>query len=486
MQFLFDRIETEVINRPHVLALRDDNRSLTWLELRNAIAHSASQLRSLGPRLGLLCDNTCTYVVAQLAAAFSGVTLVPLPGFFSDQQLSTLVHDAALDGILVEAHTEARAIRFNRPITRAVLHTEPAKPIEFRSGFEMVIYTSGSSGAPKGVCHGEMQLEAAVRGLAAASTGSSKDSYFSILPLPMLLETICAIFLPVFCGARIHLATAIARQVMHGKTDGILATIVNEKASAVTLVPQLLGALLFQMKAAKIQSPPSLRFVAVGGASVSTEILKLGEQLGVPIYQGYGLSECCSVVTLNRAGANRISTVGKPLEGVTVRIEEGEIVVAGPTVMNHYLGGKSASGVWRTGDLGSIDPEGFLTVHGRKDNLIVTSLGRNVSPEWVESTLMADPRIALAVVTGSGGPSLHALLIPSTYGQVWFTGASQRDIEVLVAALCKSLPAYAIPGRIKVLSMQQAAEAMLITANSRPIRCRIQDFVAKQQSATIH
>lgn len=484
MRFLFNRVNAEAELRPDVIAITDDDTSLTWFELKQAVAHTARLQSTLGSRLGLLCGNSCDYAVAQLAAAFSGITLVPLPDFFSDQQLATIVRDAALDGIITDEVSEARAIRMKRPVARHVINRSPTEKLHFVPGFEMVIYTSGSSGAPKGVRHGERQFEAAVHALAIASQGSHNDRYLSVLPLSMLLEAVCAIFLPILCGARIRLATEIARQVMRGRVDGILDAVTKEQTTAMVLVPQLLRALLFQLKGANVTAPPSLRFVAVGGASVPADILTLAATLKMPVYEGYGLSECCSVVTLNSPGAVRSNTAGRPIEGVTLHVEDGELVVESPTVMNGYLNGPSVNGRWRTGDLGTIDADGFVTIHGRKDNLIVTSLGRNVSPEWVESALMADPRIALAVVTGPAEPSPRLLLVPTAYGQPWFETATAQDVDTLVAALCHTLPAYAVPKDTRVVSIQQAAEAMLLTANGRPVRCRVQDFMARPINLT--
>ncbi|MCM2293793.1 AMP-binding protein [Allorhizobium sp. BGMRC 0089] len=485
MQFLFDRINEEARLRPNEIVLSDDHCHLSWSDLKHALAHGARLQKALGSRLGLLCSNSCDYVVAQLSAVFSGITLVPLPDFFSDEQLATIVQDAALDAICIDAAHEARAARLEKPLHRLVIQTEPCEALAFTPGFGMIIYTSGSSGTPKGVCHGEKQLEAVVRALALASKGRPDDRYLSVLPLPMLLETICAIFLPILCGARIRLATDIARQVMRGQTSGILSAILAEHASAIVLVPQLLRTLVFQLKVSGMRAPASLRFVAVGGAAVPADSLVMAEELGLPVYEGYGLSECCSVVTLNTDEAKRPGTAGKPLDGIRLHIEDGEILVESPSVMTQYLNGPRMDGIWRTGDLGSIDADGFLTVHGRKDNLIVTSLGRNISPEWVENALACDPRIALAVVTGPAEPALRALLIPSAFGRDWFAAAGEDEIRALVMTLCRTLPAYAVPQDIRRISMEQAAQAMLFTANGRPVRSRIRAYLSRPQDALL-
>jgi long-subunit acyl-CoA synthetase (AMP-forming) len=101
------------------------------------------------------------------------------------------------------------------------------------------------------------------------------------------------------------------------------------------------------------------------------------------------------------------------VERLSVSIEEGEIVVDGPSITDGYLGQRPANRPWCTGDLGEIDRDGLVTIHERKDSVLVTSFGRNISPEWIETMLLADPRVALCIVTGHGEPHLTVLFIPS-------------------------------------------------------------------------
>ena len=120
---------------------------------------------------------------------------------------------------------------------------------------------------------------------------------------------------------------------------------------------------------------------------------------------------------------------GQPLPGLEVAIEDGEIVVQGPTVMDGYLHGEAAPRRWRTGDAGSLDADGFLTVYGRLDNLIVTPYGRNLSPEWIETMLLGDPRIGACVLCQAGDPArLTVLLVPSRLGEGWFKTAQEEEI----------------------------------------------------------
>ena len=214
--------------------------------------------------------------------------------------------------------------------------------------------------------------------------------------------------------------------------------------------------------------PESLRFVAVGGAPVSETLAARAWELGIPVHEGYGLTECCSVVAVNRPGRRKAGTVGEPLPGLDVRIEEGEVVVSGPTVMAGYLHAKSITDQpWRTGDLGSLDRDGYLCVTGRKDNLLVTSSGRNISPEWVEAIIAGDARIAACAVLGHGEPHLSVLLIPSPLGERWLMDAPRAHILLWLEQICIDAPAYAVPKDFVVCPATEAKRIGLLTANGR-------------------
>ena len=159
---------------------------------------------------------------------------------------------------------------------------------------------------------------------------------------------------------------------------------------------------------------------------------------GLPVYEGYGLSECASVVSLNTPGADRPGTAGRPLPHLRLGVRDGELTVSGSSFLG-YLGAPDS---WRpervrTGDLGALDADGFVQVQGRRDNLIVTSFGRNLSPEWVEAELLAGPLLGQAVLFGSARPHCVALLWPRD------TGTPDAAIDDWLAAVNARLPDYA-------------------------------------------
>jgi long-subunit acyl-CoA synthetase (AMP-forming) len=153
---------------------------------------------------------------------------------------------------------------------------------------------------------------------------------------------------------------------------------------------------------------------------------------------------------------------------LSVEIDDGEIVVEGPSVMDGYLHGDLAARCWRTGDIGALDADGYLTVYGRRDNLIVLPNGRNISPEWIETMLAGDPRIGACVLGQAGNPAqLAVLLMPSGRGAEWFAAASRDDLLSLVEKACLSAPEYARPKAAFVIAREEAAARGLFTANGR-------------------
>jgi long-subunit acyl-CoA synthetase (AMP-forming) len=167
-----------------------------------------------------------------------------------------------------------------------------------------------------------------------------------------------------------------------------------------------------------------------------------------------------------------------------VSIDNGEIVVDGPSIMDGYLGQEPAHGAWRTGDLGAIDRDGFITVQGRRDSLLVTSYGRNVSPEWIETMLLADPRIAFCIVAGHGEPHLTAVFIPSPQGAAWFAKATATDFLDLLSNYCSDAPEYAVPRAYIVVSLEEALNNQLLS-NGRPIRKNVGKLALERAVASL-
>jgi len=467
MHKFFDRLWRQAAiagDRPAVVS---PNESLSYAALAERIRCHAKWATRLPRRVGLLFAKGTDSVICDLALTFAGKELIPLPDFFSDAQLMHVVQTAQLTDAVTDPVSIERARRLGLRVHQ--LAAENAADILPTSDATRIIFTSGTTGKPKGVCLGGRQMLASVAALAQASQASAGDRYLSVLPSSLLLEQIAGTYLPLSVGATICILPA---GIANSPGRHIATAVEETRATATVLVPELLAAWLKDLQALGRPAPDTLRFIAIGGAPLSQQLAAAAWAQGLPVYEGYGLSECCSVVALNRPDARRTGTVGRPLDDIKVAIDNNEIVVAGPTVMDGYLGTPKISGSWRTGDLGHFDADGFLIVTGRKDNVIVTAAGRNISPEWIEEIVAADSRIRHCVVVGYE-KELAALIVPND-SSICCDFSAVHD---LFTSAARDLPDYAKPRRYLAMSEQEFRHLDLLTGNSKPRRHEIGQVV---------
>lgn len=427
---MLSAISGHAASRPTAVALSDGEFGLTYAELEKLLSELVERLKDTGAKtLGLALDNSPLWAALDLASLSSGQMLVPLPGFFSHSQLAHVISDSGIDLILTD-RMEFRGFFENAgfKVTRVVEHEFCRKIyseiyIENRAksripfGTSKITYTSGTTGQPKGVCLGLGAIENVAVSLSSAAQASFEDRYLSVLPLAALLENIAGLYVPLLSGAACFLLP-LEKVGLYGaaKLDVVkMAGALSEhRATGTNLTPQLLQALLMLLEARPSMNLDSLRFVAVGGAPVSGRLLRRAQSLKLPVYEGYGLSECASVVSLNTPHNHRMGSVGKPLPHVQLKFgEDGEIFAKG-AVMLGYSGMEAVAlgEYWPTGDTGFLDEEGYLHLTGRKRNIFITSFGRNVAPEWVERELTHHPAIAQAAVFGEGRPWPVAVVVP--------------------------------------------------------------------------
>jgi long-subunit acyl-CoA synthetase (AMP-forming) len=477
MLAFFESLSESVEKRGSRPAITSQQSRLTYADLFERVQAHAGWARRLPKRVGLLFSKGCEQIVCDLALSFAGKELVPLPDFFSDMQLSQIVGAAQLSDVVADSKNIDRAKRLGVTVHAMAAETSTENMPEVDAG--RIIFTSGTTGNPKGVRLGSRQVLASVSALAEASAASASDRYLSVLPSALLLEQIAGIYLPLSVGGEIYVGADV-RESLSDFGAALAAVAEQTKPTATVLVPELLDEWLKALQVKRKQAPQSLRFIAVGGAPVPPSSAEAAWNQGLPVYEGYGLSECSSVVTLNRSNNRRPGTVGKPLSQVDVTIERGEIVVAGQTVMDGYLGGSPHQGVYYTGDLGYFDDEGFLVVSGRKDNVIVTSAGRNISPEWVEQVFAASVPIAHCVIVEHEG-QIAALIVPRDPT----LSTNHFAMHGLVNAACRALPDYARPRRFLAMSETEFRSLNLLAANARPRRSMAKKLMLDRSSALL-
>lgn len=496
MKAILDAINQHARQRPQAIALQGDTLALSYAQLAAEIDHLADHLEQQRPRaLGLLLDNGPAWVVADLAAARANVPVVPLPGFFSTTQLQHTLRDAGVDEIWTD--DPVRLAKLDAQAEHTPLHIAGTSLTNVRRSdsdkaqhalpatVHKVTYTSGTTGQPKGVCLGDETLQTVARSLVQATGMNDQDRHLCILPLATLLENLGGVYVPLLAGARC-VVPSLTKVGLRGAAQ-LDVTLLYQKllasqASTAIFTPQILQALVEYLEAGA-EHLPALRFVAVGGAPVAPLLLARAKECEIPVFEGYGLSECGSVVTVNTPGQERPGSVGRLLPHLKLRIaEDGELMLYGP-VSAGYLGENLQLAPDReplrelaTGDLGYVDPDGYLYLTGRKKNIFITSYGRNVAPEWVERELCIQPGIAQAVVFGDGKPWNVAVIVPSA-------DSSPAIIDRALLSANQRLPDYARIGNWLCVDQPFTVANGQYTASGRPRRAAIWEAYAKQIEA---
>lgn len=498
---ILDALQRHASRTPQATALIGDGETIDYATLWRRVDILADWLKQRSvKRAGLCGENGIAWIVADLAAWHAGVVTVPLPSFFSSAQLTyvlghtALTHVLACDGDLPPAaaiESCASPVADVRLDTlRIDPHSAAVDAATLPPGTCKITFTSGTTGNPKGVCLTTPMLEGVTRALVArihdAPDMESLQRHFTLLPLGTLLENVAGVYVPILLGKSV-VVRAGAVIGLHGSSTLDVPTLLRALHAAqpgsVILLPQILRALVLAAEQG-LAPPASLRFVAVGGAATSSSLLRRAQALGIPAFEGYGLSECASVVALNAPSAQRIGSVGRVLEHVRVRIDDGAILVAG-NVFPGYLGQpEGLQDSWLdTGDLGHVDDDGFLFVTGRRKHVIISSYGRNVSPEWVEAELALCPSIAQVMVIGDGQPSLGAIVVPA---QGMAFDAVQNDVTSANARL----PDYARVQQIVVADVPFTVANQALTDNGRlrrdVIAARYSPQIAALQQLTPH
>ncbi len=409
----------------------------------NTVADHAHILRNSGARAAIVSSPALAGTIREAGRLADGLEVL-----------------VVMDGAPEDAGGSPRLIHWST----LVADPEPPDDIALQAAaidagtLACLIYTSGTGGAPRGVmlphrtilsnCRGAFELLRPLR--------LRDETYLSYLPTSHSYEhTVGLFFLPsigteiVYCRGVEHLAADMltVRPTILTTVPRVLEVIRNRVLTQVARQPPwqqklfqraldlglkslddqrlgigewLLDLVLDRLVRAKVRARFGGRLKAAmsGGARLEPDVGRFFLALGLMVMQGYGQTEAGPVISANPPDAIRIDTVGRPLQGVDVRIAaDGEILVRGDLVMDGYCGRPEATaqairdGWLHTGDIGALDEAGYLRITDRKKDMIVLSGGENVSPAKIEGMLMAEPEISQAVVAGDGRSSLTALVV---------------------------------------------------------------------------
>ncbi|MFT7596146.1 MAG: long-subunit acyl-CoA synthetase (AMP-forming), partial [Paracoccaceae bacterium] len=216
MHLVFQALNAHAAARPDVVAFEDDAAAITWSDLSTRVADLAARLDGAPPTIGIGLAGGIDYVVADLAITLTGRRQVPLPFFFSAGQIAHVLSDAKVGAVITTTPAQFATLPQIRTIDPSLSNTAPRALPDYAGGAERVIYTSGSSGHPKGVIIGDRQLNASLFALSTVIAATPKDRHLSILPLAQLLEQICGIFLPILAGAHTVFRFAATKALFGG------------------------------------------------------------------------------------------------------------------------------------------------------------------------------------------------------------------------------------------------------------------------------
>ena len=446
------------------------NRQMLTQHIARVGAALRARMQPAAP-VAILADNMPEWLAIDMATQALDVVLVPLPSFFTPAQWLHVIDAAAVQAIFCADPAHAQALGFTRKVPfegRLGLY-ESAREITDRAdlrGVQKITFTSGTTSQPKGVCLSTVQQWDVAQALQRQLAPLDIRRHLNLLPFAVLLENIAGAYTALLSGAT-DICLPLAETGLAGASqfDPVvcLEAIARHQAESIILLPQMLQALV---AAAGVNDSRirSLKFIAVGGAKTPVALIHAARAKGFPVFEGYGLSECSSVVSLNLPGADRPGSCGKPLSNRRVRIApDGEIEVGGQGIAP-YLGEAPREQEWlASGDLGHLDDDGFLYIDGRKKNVLISAYGRNISPEWPESILLGAGPIGQAAVFGDARPYLVAAIVPAS---------REVGAEALQAAVNRAnqqLPDYA---RIRhwFCTLPFGTADATATANGRPRR----------------
>ncbi|MEO6811237.1 MAG: AMP-dependent synthetase/ligase [Isosphaeraceae bacterium] len=432
---------------------------LSWHAYRRQADRAAAGLVTLGveqgDRVGLLAENRLEWLVADIAILSAGAVGLPMHAPLAPKQVEFQLSHSGTRGVIVSSQSQADKVLASldqlpslefiisfdpvhvngrirqltwdalmqlghRERADASLEVQRREQATTRDDLATLIYTSGTTGVPKGVMLSHGNLLSNAEGALEATRIWPDDVLLSWLPYSHIYARTCDHYLTMLAESVVCLAE---------NHETLMTNLAETQPTWMTAVPRFYEKVWAAVEglppeahgpALRRMFGPRLRQLSSGGAPLPRHVAAGFEAAGVPLLEGYGLTESSPVISFNRLGHNKVGTVGQPIPGVEVRIDvDGEVLTKGPHVMMGYWHDPEATaavieGDWlRTGDVGQLDDDGYLSITDRKKDLIVTAGGKNVSPAEIERLLVSDPFIDQAVVIGDRRPCITALIVPN-------------------------------------------------------------------------
>lgn len=416
--------------------LSDNNQTLSYAQVEKRAAAFAEQLQEAGLRRGdmlaIMLPNSLNLLIGMLAAWRLGAAVTTINPTFTEREYSYQLTDSQAKILLAPADTVTEVPLITPEEIRGEITYPPKEhPEIIASDLALVVYTSGSTGAPKGVMLDHNNLLAMTEQMVTAFALSSADHALLVLPLFHVNSITVSFLTPMRVGAQVTVLERFA-------PDTFLAAIESVKPTYFSAVPAIY-ARLAELPAEVTPDVSSLRFAICGAAPVSPELLtRIEQRYDISLVEGYGLTEGTCASAVNPVdGLRKPGTVGPALEGQNIKIigpdgnevapgQRGEVLISGPIVMRGYLGRPEATaetireGWLHTGDVGIIDEDGYLSIVDRIKDMIIRG-GENIYPKEIEAYLAEHPDVLESAVIGAPHdrlgevPVAQVVLIPGSH-----------------------------------------------------------------------
>ncbi|CUU12626.1 o-succinylbenzoate--CoA ligase [Limosilactobacillus reuteri] len=396
----------QAATQPNQIAIDDGNERLSFAELKKQVEVLVGKIDHLNPgsRVGLLATNTLMSYKLALAIMCSGRTIVWLNWRLAGEELERQIKDSGLQLCLVENSLWRSGMTnpFKSYSAFLITNADPGELIPvFKSDWvASIMYTSGTTGKPKGVLQtfGNHFYSAVSSALNLGL--SSADKWLCVAPI-FHISGFSIIMRGLIYGMTVRLVEKFRAE----EIERILA---NETVTIMSVVPFMLKKLIQQQNKTNTHYNSAFRCMLLGGGTIDRETLEICLQRSIPVVQCYGMTETCSqIVALRSVDALlKLGSVGQPLFSTQLKLsKDGEILLKTPALTPGYLNlpnklpSKMIDGWYRTGDIGHLDKEGYLYIDGRADEMLISG-GENIFPQEVEQVYQRYPQINEVAVVG--------------------------------------------------------------------------------------
>lgn len=396
----------QAVTQPNQIAIDDGNERLSFAELKKQVEVLVGKIDHLNPgsRVGILATNTLMSYKLSLAIMCSGRTIVWLNWRLAGEELERQIKDSGLQLCLVENSLWRSGMTdpFKSYSAFLITSADPGELIPvFKSDWvASIMYTSGTTGRPKGVLQtfGNHFYSAVSSALNLGL--SSADKWLCVAPI-FHISGFSIIMRGLIYGMTVRLVEKFRAEEL----ERILA---NETVTIMSVVPFMLKKLIQQQNKTNTHYNSAFRCMLLGGGTIDRETLEACLQRSIPVVQCYGMTETCSqIVALRSADALlKLGSVGQPLFSTQLKLsKDGEILLKTPALTPGYLNlpdklpSKMIDGWYRTGDIGHLDKEGYLYIDGRADEMLISG-GENIFPQEVEQVYQRYPQINEVAVVG--------------------------------------------------------------------------------------